>query len=213
MNPIQQKILDLSKTKNIAALKLREIGKLVGEPHPQKIKHHLNQLIKHGLLKQNADKTLVSPVNTSVSDDLFFFLPILGSANCGQATILADEYPEGYLQVSKSILPYYEQNRFFILKAVGNSMNKAVIKGKSINDKDYVVIDRSQQIDYQNKYILSIINGMANIKKFILDDSNNQIMLVSESTEDYSPIYIHRDDFQNYLVNGVVVDVIKRPVV
>jgi len=52
---------------------------------------------------------------------------------------------------------------------------------------------------------------MANIKKFILDSKNNQIILVSVSTQDYPPIYIHSDDFQSYMLNGVVEDVIKKP--
>jgi len=211
MHVIQQKIFDLASTKNLADLTLREIGELVGEPHPQKIKHHINQLMKNGMLKQNADKSVLTAVNTTDKNNLFYLLPILGSANCGQATLLADERPEGFLQVSKNVIPYYQPNRYFILKANGNSMNKSTIQGKSIDDGDYVVIDRSPNDNYQNKYVLSIINGMANIKKFILDQTNNQIVLVSQSSQDYPPIYIHNDDFQSYLINGEVVDVIKKP--
>jgi len=62
MHLVQQKIFDLASNKNIADLTLREVGELVGEPHPQKIKHHINQLLKKGLLKQNADKTVLTTV-------------------------------------------------------------------------------------------------------------------------------------------------------
>lgn len=211
MHAIQLNILDLANTKNLSTLKLREIGELVGEPHPQKIKHHLNHLLKKGLLKQSRDKTVISPVSATDKSDQFISLPILGSANCGQATLLADEYPEGYLQISKSMLPNFQPKEYFALKAVGNSMNRSSINGKSIEDGDYVVIDRRQKNNYQNKYVLSIINGMANIKKFILNSSNNQIILISESSQDYPPIYIHSDDFQSYMINGEITDVIKKP--
>ena len=211
MHSIQQKIFDLARTTNIASLKLRELGDLVGEPHPQKIKHHISQLLKKGFLRQNSDKTIISPITVTTSTDLFISIPIVGSANCGEAVILAEEHYEGYLQVSKSLLPYYQPNDFFIIKAVGHSMNRARIGGKLLEDGDYAVIDRRPKASYQNKYVLSIINGMANIKKLIIDSNNEQLALVSESSQDYPPIYIHRDDLTDYLINGEVVDVIKKP--
>ncbi len=212
MHTTQQRILDIASVKNLASLKLREIGELVGEPHPQKIKHHLSHLLKKGLLKQNRDKTIISPVSVTDQRDQFVSLPILGSANCGQATLLADEYPEGYLQVSKKLIPYFQPNEYFVLKAVGNSMNRATINGnKNINDGDYIVIDKKPKASYQNKYVLSIINGMANIKKLIYDSTNHQIALMSDSSQDYPPIYIHKDDLSGYMINGEVVDVIKKP--
>lgn len=212
MHTTQQRILDLTKSKNLATLKLREIGVLVGEPHPQKVKHHLNHLFKMGLLKQNRNKTIISPASVTDESDQFISLPILGSANCGQAALMADEYPEGYLQISKKLFPHYQPNEYFILKAMGNSMNRATINGtKNIDDGDYVVIDKKPKVSYQNKYVLSIINGMANIKKLVVDSTNNQIVLISESSQEYPPIYIHKDDLSSYIINGEVVDVIKKP--
>jgi len=40
MHIIQQKILKLAEKQNIDRMNLHEIGRLVGEEHPQKIKHH-----------------------------------------------------------------------------------------------------------------------------------------------------------------------------
>lgn len=211
MHIVQQKILDLAGTTNLGTLKLREIGELVGEPHPQKIKHHLNQLFKKGFLKQNPQGTVITPVTTSSENDLFITLPILGAANCGQALAIAEEHFEGYLHLSKSNLPNYSPDDFFAVKAVGNSMNKANIDGKPLEDGDYAVIDMRPKSSYQNKYVLSVINGAANIKKLLIDNANEQVVLVSESSQNYSPIYIHKDDFQDYLVNGEVIRVIKKP--
>ncbi len=55
---------------------------------------------------------------------------------------------------------------------------------------------------------MSIIDGMANIKKFHRDKANKQIALVSDSTQRSPPIYIHEDD--DFMINGKVVQVIKK---
>jgi len=52
---------------------------------------------------------------------------------------------------------------------------------------------------------------MANVKKFLIDRANHQVILLSESSQNIAPIYIHEDDCADYLVCGRVVDVIKQP--
>ena len=51
-HPIQQKILEIVAGKGIDDLSLREIGTLVGvkDSTPQKVKHHLGQMVKYGFL-------------------------------------------------------------------------------------------------------------------------------------------------------------------
>jgi SOS-response transcriptional repressor LexA len=48
---------------------------------------------------------------------------------------------------------------------------------------------------------------MANIKKYLLDKKNSRIALLSESTQEYSPIFIHEND--DFKINGKIVDVVK----
>ena len=43
------------------------------------------------------------------------------------------------------------------------------------------------------------------------DTLHEQIVLMSESTQFIPPIHIHPDDFNDYLLNGKVLDVIKSP--
>ena len=87
-------------------------------------------------------------------------------------------------------------------------MNQAQIGTEklSIEDGDYVVVDSSNTSPRNHDYVLSVIDGMANIKKFV--QRGDQIALISESAHSYQPILIHPDD--NYLVNGVVIQVIKK---
>jgi repressor LexA len=96
------------------------------------------------------------------------------------------------------------------VRAVGESLNKANIGGENIEDGDYVVVDCKQQPN-NGDYVLSIIDGAANFKKFFKDDSKHEIRLVSESTQEIPPIILHDSDINSsgYMVNGVVVRVIK----
>ena len=49
---------------------------------------------------------------------------------------------------------------------------------------------------------------MASIKKYKLDSKNERIALLSESTQNMNPIFIHQDD--DFRINGKVIDVIKK---
>lgn len=209
MHSIQQAIVNLSREEDISGFTLREIGEKIDVKHPQKVKHHLDQLIKKGILRKTKEGILPTVQNSST--DLFISLPVYGSANCGEARLVAEENLEGFLQVSKSLLNGLDPENLFTVKASGNSLNKADFYSKNIETGDYLIIDCKTRTDYDGKYVLSVINGMANIKKFKLDKQNKCIVLFSESTENYHPIYIHQEDFDNYLINGVVVDVIKNP--
>ncbi|MCX6738963.1 MAG: hypothetical protein NT098_02820 [Candidatus Parcubacteria bacterium] len=216
MHPIQQKILSLAKSQNIAGLTLRKIGELIGEPNaPQKIKHHIDKLKEKGLLLSGDDGKKLKPASVGIDNSSHLVsLPILGSANCGEATMYADGAIEGYLKVSLRILGEKFKNKLddlFVLRASGNSMNRANVHGKTIDDGDYVIAERISEEPKSGEYIVSIIEGLANIKKFLIDAKNEHIILAPESSLDFSPIYIHKEDYSGYFVGGRVVDVIKKP--
>lgn len=208
MHEIQEKILKQLSTKNLNGLTLREIGNLIGEKFPQKIKHHINQLEKKGLIKVNSKTKSIEKISSgSISNTNLISVPVVGAANCGPATIFANENIEGYLKISKNILKRFQN--VFAIRAQGLSMNKAIIGGKTIEDGDYLIIDSSDTVAKNGDIILSVIDEMANIKKYVWDEDNHQIILVSESTKDIPPIFIHEDD--SFMINGKVIQVIKKP--
>ncbi|MFA6375864.1 MAG: S24 family peptidase [Candidatus Paceibacterota bacterium] len=216
MHIIQQKILNLARERNLAQFTLRGIGESVGEPDsPQKIKHHLDQLMQKGLLLASADGKKLKPAASGMDKkSKIISLPIIGSANCGEALTFADEKIEGYLKVSPGILGANLAKRaknLYVLRAIGDSMNRADIKGKSIEEGDYVLIDGAAKLPRDGEYVVSVINGLSNIKKYSTDNKNKRIMLVSESTQDIPPIYIHENDINNYVVCGTVIDIFKVP--
>jgi repressor LexA len=215
LHPIQEKLLRLAQNRSISSLSLREIGELVGDKSAQKIKHHLQQLEKRGLLKIDRVKgTIEKPQNGWIDGFLehgarLLQIPIVGVANCGPAEVLANENVVGYLRVSNSLVKRQSNAGLFAVRADGFSMNQAKVGGKTINDGDYLIVDNSDCTPSEGEVILSVIDGAANVKRFHRDRANHQIALVSDSTEDYAPIYIGPDD--DFFVNGKVVDVIKKP--
>jgi repressor LexA len=208
MHKLQEEILKAVDNKNLIGVTLREIGDIIGEKFPQKVKHHINQLEKKGLIKYDkANKSLSRVKHGKIQNSDLQSVPIVGTANCGPATIFANENIEGYLKISKNILS--KCSNIFAIKAQGLSMNNAKVDGKTIEDGDFLIVDSDYRNPKNGDIILSVIDDMANIKKYIWDDINNQIALMSESTQDIPPIYIHEDD--NFMINGKVVQVIKKP--
>jgi SOS-response transcriptional repressor LexA len=215
MHAIQQKILNLADSYDLSTLTLRKIGDLIDEPgSPQKIKHHLDQLIKKGLLKVDKKNEGIVKVKSGVNNGgKIYTLPIMGNANCGQAVCFADNQVEGYLTVTKHILGDYADkvNDLFVVKAIGDSMNDCNINGEIIEDGDYIIIDKQYLKPQNGDYVLSVINDVANIKKILMDKKNLQYILISQSSHSYPPIYIHQDDMDQYFVAGKVVRVMKNP--
>lgn len=208
MHNIQEKLLNIIERQNISGLTLRQIGELINEKLPQKIKHHLEQLEHKGLILINKKtKEISKRVSKLSKNSLFVSVPIVGTANCGPATIFANENIEGYLKISKNILDKFKN--VFAIKAQGLSMNRASVNGLTIEDGDYLIIDSEYKNPRNGDVVLSIIDDMANIKKYIWDEDNNQVVLVSQSTKDIPPIYIHEDD--SFMINGKVIQVIKKP--
>ena len=125
--------------------------------------------------------------------------------------MLAEEKIDGYLQISGQFLKDHRGPGIFAVRAMGSSMNRASINGKNIVDGDFVLVDREDKNVRSGDYVLSVINGAANIKRLMRDTLHEQIVLMSESTQFIPPIHIHPDDFNDYLLNGKVLDVIKSP--
>lgn len=214
MHHIQKKLLELAKTNNLAECTLRRTAELIGDPDmsPGQIQHHLLQLEKRNLLfinRKNKTQRLESPVE----DDRFVLVPIVGSASCGPALNYAEEYNEGLLRISKQLLgkqsKFHDEHKYIAVKADGDSMNNARI-GKSkqpINSGDFVLVDVTQNYAEDGDYVLSIIGGMANIKR--LKKHEEYISLESESLtpERFPPIIVGQSE--NCMINGKVVAVYK----
>lgn len=208
MHKIQQNLLELSKRKNLGQMTLREMGEHIGEKFPQKIKHHLNQLEKKGFIKiAKHTGTIERTAPGKIAKTSLLSIPILGTADCGPATFYADTNFEGYLKISSSLLK--RKKDVYAVRASGLSMNRANVGGNNIEDGDYLIVESSSKTPENGDVVVSVFDNVANVKKFQLDKENNRIVLLSESTKDFPPIFIHADD--DFNITGYVVQVIKKP--
>lgn len=213
MHDVQARLLTLAKQNNqLGKQSLRQIAKFIGEEgKPQMVKYHLQKLEQTGLIQLNLTKGVIKPVHKGVATrvrNLFYSLPIVGAANCGPATVFADERIEGYVQVSTKMLPRRKSD-LYALVADGPSMNRAVIHGNdTIEDGDYVVVDSAARTPRNGDVVVAVIDGMATIKRYTEDKKRNRIILEADSTEDYRPIFVHETD--DFSISGKVVGVIKK---
>lgn len=219
MHPIQERLLALSKKENLAKMSLRDMARAIGMPKesPQKIKHHLLQLEKKGFITIDRIKGVMERSASTPgwakglleTTARIFSIPILGTANCGPATIFAEQNFQGFLKVSSKLVNRSKPDGLYAIQADGSSMNRAELNEKKIEDNDFVIIDSNNRNPSTGDIVLAIIDSKATIKRFIDDRKNGQILLKADSSYNYEPIHLHPDD--DFSISGKVVDVIKNP--
>ena len=212
----QKEVLDFVKKykeKKGYAPSLEEIKKHLKLSSVSTAHYHISKLEESGYLEKHDNQSRAIDVKENIFNkaktkikELSFSVPVYGMVNAGPATIFAEENLHGYIKVPANMS--VNKKNIFALQVDGDSMNKAKINGKNIENGDFVLIDPEYRNPRNGDYVLSIIDNCANIKKFEIDQKTGAIKLVSESTKDYKPIYISSHD--NYMVNGKVINVIKK---
>lgn len=198
---------------------LQEIRAKFKLASPSTAHHHVKKLQELGYLKREPNQPRgmsISPIQfldikkpSFLTGDASVSLPILGRANCGEALLFADENPEGYLSVSTRLLSRSRKDGVFVLRADGDSMNRANVAGKTIEHGDFLIIDTQMEDPKNGDYVLSVIDGCANIKKFTRDRATGQVILMPESSnESHKPIYLGGED--DFTVRGKVIAVMKK---
>ena len=172
----------------------REILKMMGLKSPRSVAQYLDVLEEGGYIQRGKGarniKIIKSPYDNSDSVKTIK-VPILGYVPCG-TPFLAEENIERSVVVSEKIAkpPY----KYFILRAVGDSMNKA-----GMNDGDLVLV-RQQMTANNGDIVVALIDDEATIKQLRLH--KDYITLEPNSTNpDHCPIILERD----FRIQGVVV--------
>lgn len=205
MHVLQEKILELAKQEDISVYGYRKLGEKIGVHHPQKVKWHLQKLLKDGFLLRDAQGKLRVLSNNEPSKMLS--VPILGLANCGEPLAYADGTELDRLQLSPSLIKGSNQ-ALFAVQATGDSMNACSVGGSVISEGDYVIADSGNTVPKNGDIVVSSIDGLATIKKFIRDESRGVIALVSESTRPRPPIIVAESDADSYIIHGTAVAII-----
>ena len=208
MHKLQKKLLELAETEDISQYGLRKLGEKIGVDHPQKVKWHLTKLLNDGHLYKDGGGAIRIAAEESTGPRLAR-VPILGAANCGEPLAFADNTTHDHITVSPALLGSKNTASLFAVQATGDSMNACSVNGQAIDDGDYVIVDSSIESPHSGEYVVSTLEGLANIKKYVRDDANRVIALVSESTRQRPPIVLSEDELQSYRVHGKVVSVVK----
>lgn len=216
MSTVQEDLINLGRVRKLATLSYREIGRQLANGtksvHPQVVKYHIDQLIKAQKLSESDRPAGASPqALTSSGKPQLVNLPMLGTVNAGPATHLANAVPEYYLRVSSNMLQSRNYQNLIALRVSGNSMNQAQVDGLAIENGDFVVVDRSKQTPRNNEIVIINNKDLINVKRIILNQEHGQVVLKSESSEVYDPIYLDAAEDADAFVEGTVVQVLKEP--
>lgn len=213
-------LLQIATKHNLNDLTLREIGRMMnpgGQPeYPQTVKFHWKKLYESGKVNYlPQSKQTIQSIKTYVDSEMLgngkkiVSISVRGVANCGPASFYAEDENIGYIHVSSTFLKTNRFKDLYAIVASGESMNNTRIDDKPINDGDYVVVDRSVENPQDGDRVVAIVNGLANIKRFRRE--RGRVVLFSESTEHFDPIFIHPEDQDDALIAGKVVQVVQKP--
>lgn len=176
---------------------VRELTTALGYKSPRSGALIIDSLIKKGFLKKRPDGEiqLLRDINFNYQNhERTVNIPIVGRIACG-LPLLAEENVEAMIPVSTKLA--HPGSRYFLLRAVGDSMNEA-----GINDGDFVLV-RQQQTANDGDIVVALIDDEATIKEFHRK-KDVVILKPRSSNKTHQPIILT----SNFMIQGVVVTTI-----
>lgn len=150
------------------------------------------ELEENGFLERKADGSykMIKDLSTTMTARTVA-IPLVGSVSCGGA-LLAEENIEAYIPVSTSLVK--AGSKYFFLRAVGDSMDKA-----GILTGDLVLV-RQQNVAENGENIVALIDDDAILKEY--QQRGNVVALVPKSSNSkHKPIILERD----FQIQGVII--------
>ena len=177
---------------------VRELMTALGYKSPRSAALIIEELIQKGILRKrsNGDLQLIKDIDADSVHARTVDIPLVGMVTCG-VPILAHENIEGFIPVSVSLAkPGF---KYFLLRAKGDSMNKA-----GINDGDLILV-RQQSVAQNGDIVVALIDDEATVKEF--QHSKNCVVLMPRSNnKKHKPIILT----ENFQVQGVAVTTIPK---
>lgn len=174
---------------------LREINEVTGGKSPRSASLVIERLIKGGLIRKAGRKLKLTDFGiTTTATVSTINIPLVGSVACG-VPMLAEENIETYIPVSTALAK--KGSQYFLLRADGDSMNKAGIEDSSI------LLVRQQETADDGERVVALIDDQATVK--ILERTADAVILRPKSTNSkHKPIILTA----NCKIQGVVVAVL-----
>ncbi len=180
------------------------IERSINAKSKRSVVQYLESLEQKGYISRSSEERSIKLTNAQNTESCID-IPIIGTTNAGSPSVFAEENVRGFLKISKKLLRSIQN--IFALEVEGDSMNKARIDGKYIEDGDYVVVDKSIQSPLNNDIVLAIVDGCATIKRFKQTTFGEIILLPDSMNPIHRPIYIDASD--SFFINGKVINVLK----
>jgi SOS-response transcriptional repressor LexA len=199
LHPIQHQLLDIASKEDISSFSLGQLGKRL-DVYPQIIKHHWQQLDKKGLLPYQPKGT-VGVSNFSLPPTFNFLkIPVMGAVTAGPTRIFAEQNIEGYLKISTTLRK--SNKDLYAVKVSGESMNKALVKGKPIRDGSHAIVSTADNNYQTGDIVVAAIDGCATIKRLEIGD--DWIKLNPDSTKTYQPIILSQQEGMAQMCGKVI---------
>lgn len=174
---------------------VRELTKEMGFGSTRTAALLLDSLIDKKILARRDDGRLFikKDLSSSNTNARTVEVPLVGSVSCG-SPLFAEENIEAHIPVSLSLAK--PGNKYFLLRAEGDSMDKA-----GISDGDLLLI-KQQSTAEKGECVVALIDDEATVKQ--LGITKEVFVLYPRSTNsDHQPIVLDRE----FLIQGVVVSV------
>ena len=186
---------------------IREIGEHLGIKSTNGVADHLKALKRKGFLTQQGMKSRTLAPTRSVTHDgntlravsmllpkggRSIEIPLLGRVAAGEP-ILAEEHAEGSVVIDSMFVG--SGQKLFALKVVGESMIE-----DGIFDGDYIFIQKRSHADV-GEIIVVMIDGEATVKRFYPEGDRIRFQPANARMQ---PIYVHKNDFRDTQILGVV---------
>jgi repressor LexA len=177
---------------------IRQIQEELGYGSPRSAALIVQQLLKNGRIERRVDGGLRILRDLPENEDYARTIPVplVGTVACGNP-LLAEENIEAMIPVSTSLARL--EHRYFLLRARGNSMDRA-----GINDRDLVLVRQQSSAD-NGDVVVALIDDEATIKEFHRN-ATTVVLKPRSSSAEHRPIILTRE----FQIQGVVVTTIPK---
>jgi len=175
---------------------VRDLMSKMGYKSPRSPMLLLEELAANGFLERKSDGTfkIINHLSHEIAARTVS-IPLIGNVSCG-IPMLAEENVEAMIPVSAALAK--SGFRYFLLRAMGNSMNKVGI------DPGDLVLVKQQPVAENGQYVVALIDDEATIKEF--QHKGNVVALIPHSSDPRHKPIILESEFQ---IQGVVVTTIR----
>lgn len=179
---------------------IEELRVALGVGSTRTVLRYLQELEEAGDIERWSGARGIRLTRAPSASGVMIDVPVVGAAPAGPM-LEAQENILGHVRLAP---PNAERRRLFLLRVKGNSMDRALVNGRSIDDGDLVLVAQTSNAR-SGEVIVAMVDGQATIKRLSLGP--HYAVLKPESSDLAHVPFVVSEGFS---VQGVVIDVIKQ---